>query len=219
MPTPTVLLTAFEPFGGEAINASLEAARQLDGQWLDGARVQLVELPCVFGEANRVLTRALRRHRPSLRLVVALGQASGRRELSVERVAVNLDDARIADNAGAQPVDQPVVPSGPTAHFSTLPVKAMVVAMRAAGVPAGVSASAGSFVCNHVFYGLQHRLRRSGIRSGFVHVPQLPEQERLSGIPGSMPLEQQVRGLRAGLLTALTWQGAGDLSVSEGTVA
>lgn len=219
MPSPTVLLTAFEPFGGEAVNASRELARQLAGAWLDGAQVQLVELPCVFGEANRALARALRRHRPSLRLVVALGQASGRDELSVERVAINLDDARIADNAGAQPVDRPVVERGPAAHFSTLPVKAMVAAMREAGVRAGVSASAGSFVCNHVFYGLQHRLRRSGIRSGFVHVPQLPEQEVLSGVLGSMPLEDQVRGLRAGLLAALTWQGGGDLAVSEGTVA
>jgi pyroglutamyl-peptidase len=121
------------------------------------------------------LNRQLRAIRP--RLVICLGQAGGRAAITPERVAINVDDARIPDNAGGQPVDRPVVRGGPAAYFSTLPVKAMVAGLRADGVPAEVSQTAGTFVCNHVFYGLMHALRRrSGVRGGFIHVPFLPEQ-------------------------------------------
>lgn len=199
---PTVLLTGFEPFGGETTNPSWLVAQALHGELITGARVVAVQLPCVFGEALAVLQQALAEHRPQL--VLALGQAAGRCELTPERVAINVDDARIADNAGAQPVDAPIVPGGPAAYFSSLPIKAMVAALREAGVPASVSQTAGTFVCNHVFYGLMHQLRsRRGVRGGFMHLPLLPEQAvRLGGQP-SLGLATQVAGVRLALATAL----------------
>ena len=162
------------------------------------------------------MDEALARTRPVL--AVALGLAAGREGLSIERVAINLDDARIPDNAGAQPVDEPVAPGGPAAWFSTLPIKAMVAALNQAGVPASVSQTAGTFVCNHVFYGLQQRLAGTGVRSGFIHVPLLPKQaERYPGKP-VLALAEQVRAVRVALQVALTHQGA-DLRVAGGAVA
>jgi pyroglutamyl-peptidase len=203
-----ILLTGFEAFDRDPVNPSWEVAGALDGWTCEGATVQAVQLPCVFGLALARLDDALARWRPSL--VVCLGLARGRVELTPERVAINMDDARIADNAGAQPIDVAVVPGGPAAYFSTLPIKAMVHALRAAGIPASVSNSAGTFVCNHVFYALMHRLATrpelAGVRGGFVHVPSLPEQAaRLPDTP-SMGLATQVEGMRALLRTALTVQ-------------
>ena len=208
---PKLLLTGFEPFGGDTVNPSWLIAEALQGEVIAGARVQALCLPCVFGSANRVLLEALAQQRP--RLVLALGLAAGRAELSLERVAINVDDARIADNAGARPIDLPVVPGAPAAHFSTLPIKAMVAALQQAGVPAAVSQTAGTFVCNHVFYGLMHALRRRrGVRGGFMHVPLLPQQAG-AGQP-SLDLATMVRGVRLALLTALTT--AADLPVAAG---
>lgn len=213
--TKTILLTGFEPFGGEVINPSWEVARALHGELIAGARVQSVQLPCVFGQALDALRVAIREARPSL--VLALGQAGGRCDLSIERVAINVDDARIADNAGAQPVDLPVDSSGPAAYFSTLPIKAMVAGLRAAGLPASVSQTAGTFVCNHVFYGLQHQLAGSGVRSGFMHIPYLPEQAaRLPGQP-SLPLATLVQGTRLAL--ELAWQTETDLRLAGGEIS
>ncbi|MFM1856035.1 MAG: hypothetical protein RLZ83_1344, partial [Pseudomonadota bacterium] len=175
MPTrPRILLTGFEPFGGDPVNPSALVCQALHGQPVAHATVHTVELPCVFGRALQVLDQVLAETSPVL--VIALGLAAGRGEISVERAALNIDDARIPDNAGAQPVDVPVVPGGPAAWFSTLPVKAIVAALRQAGLPAAVSQTAGTFVCNHVFYGLQHRLAGSGVRSGFIHVPLIDTQ-------------------------------------------
>ena len=196
-----LLLTGFEPFDGASVNPSWRVAQALHGQWVDGVKVQSVQLPCVFGDALRELHTALGRHRP--RLVLALGLAGGRAELSVERVAINVDDARIADNAGAQPIDEAVVPGAPAAYFSTLPIKAMVHELLQVGVPAAVSQTAGTFVCNHVFYGLMHALRRRrGVRGGFMHVPLLPEQALEQGLPG-LDLDTQCRGVLTALHTAL----------------
>jgi pyroglutamyl-peptidase len=201
-PTPlhTLLLTGFEPFGGEAVNPSWQVAQALHGEVLAGARVQALCLPCCFGSALQVLREALQTTQPAL--VLSLGQAQGRCDFSVERVAINVDDARIADNAGACPVDQPVVPGGPAAYFSSLPIKAMVAALRAAGLPASVSQTAGTYVCNHVFYGLMHTLERrrtlKGLRGGFIHLPFLPEQ----GQP-NMALHDMQRGLRIAIACAL----------------
>ena len=200
----TVLLTGFEPFGGESTNPSWRVAQALQGEVIAGAQVVAVQLPCVFGQALSVLQQALTQHGPRLALVLALGQATGRCELTPERVAINVDDARIPDNAGARPVDTAVVPGGPAAYFSTLPIKAMVAAMRAEGVPASVSQTAGTFVCNHVFYGLMHALQPlAGVRGGFMHLPLLPEQAaRLPGQP-SLELTTQAAGVRLALSTAL----------------
>lgn len=212
---PLLLLTGFEPFGGETVNPAWEIARSLDGALIEGVRVRAWQLPCVFGAALRALDEALRAHAPVL--VLALGQASGRCDLSVERVAINVDDARIPDNAGAQPVDEPVLPGAPAAYFSTLPIKAMVAGLRAAGYPASVSQSAGTFVCNHVFYGLQHRLAGTAVRGGFMHIPLLPEQAaRHPGQP-SLPLSTLVEGTRLALALALRTRE--DVREQGGTIA
>lgn len=212
---PVVLLTGFEPFGGDTVNPSWLVAQALHGQVIEGATVESLCLPCVFGVSLDVLRQALLRHRPVL--VLALGLAANRTALSLERVAINLDDARIADNAGAQPLDQPVAPGGPAAHFSTLPVKAMVQAMLQAGLPAEVSHTAGTFVCNHVFYGLMQQLRRRpGVRGGFMHLPLLPMQAAPPGPPG-LALEAQVRGVQIALRTALATTA--DLRLRGGTLS
>jgi pyroglutamyl-peptidase len=165
-----------------------------------------VQLPCVFGAAIERLDQALAASQP--RLVVCLGLANGRMAISPERVAINVDDARIADNAGRQPIDAPVISGAPAAYFSTLPIKAIVRDLLAAGVPAAVSNTAGTFVCNHIFFALMHRLATrpelAGVRGGFVHLPCLPEQAaRLPNTP-SMALATQIEGLRRLVRTALT---------------
>lgn len=201
---PTVLVTGFEPFGGQAVNPSAEIARQLHGTVIQGHRVVGALLPCVFGAARRELQAHIRAARPVL--VICTGQAAGRAGLTPERVAVNLDDAPQPDNAGQQPVDRPIVRGGPPAYFSTLPVKAITAALLDHGNPASVSLSAGTYVCNHVFYALMHGLagsRRGGraVRGGFIHVPLLPEQAK-SG-QASLPLEAITAGLALAISTAL----------------
>jgi pyroglutamyl-peptidase len=197
----SVLLTGFEPFGGEAENPSALAARALEGRTIARRRVVSAVLPVVFGDALVALKRELRRVQPEL--VICVGQAGGRPSIAVERIAINVDDARIADNAGARPIDRAIAARGPAAYWSTLPIKAMVAAMRRAGVDADVSQTAGTFVCNHVFYGLMRALaRRPGVRGGFIHVPFLPEQAAGTGAP-SMPLERIVAGLEVAIAAAL----------------
>lgn len=197
---PRVLLTGFDPFGGQPVNPSWLAVQALHGKQIAGHMVVAAQLPTVFGESLRVLRQLISRHHPSL--VICLGQAGGRGTISLERVAINLEDAPIADNAGACPVDEPVVAEGPAAYFTRLPIKAMLAALREAGLPADVSQTAGTFVCNHVFYGLMHdlatrpELRQT--RGGFIHVPWLPEQ----GKP-HLPLVDVVHGLRVAVRSAL----------------
>jgi pyroglutamyl-peptidase len=203
---PTVLVTGFEPFEKDSVNPSWEAARALDGWEAGQAVVHARRLACVFGSALRQLDAAIDELKPQL--VLCLGLAGGRFEFTPERVAINVDDGRIADNAGHQPIDVPVVPGAPAAYFSTLPIKAVVRDLRAAGIPASVSNSAGTFVCNHVFFGLMHRIATrpvaTGMRGGFIHVPYLPEQAaRLPGQP-SMALETMVAALRLAVTTALS---------------
>jgi pyroglutamyl-peptidase len=208
-----ILVTGFEPFGGEGINPSAEVARGLHGRTIADAAVIGLVLPCVFGASIDALRAALNSHRPQL--VLALGQATGRDGFTLERIAINLDDARIADNAGAQPIDEPVVAGGPAAHFTTLPIKAMVAALRDAGHTASVSHSAGTFVCNHVFYGLQHALkRRRGVRSGFMHLPCLPQQAP-AGTP-SLLLAAMIDGVYRALHAALV--AVHDIRASEGAL-
>lgn len=195
----TVLLTGFEPFGGESINPSAEIARQLHGTVLGGHRVTGALLPCVFGSAVVELRRQIRATKPGL--VICLGQAGGRTDITPERVAINVDDARIPDNAGGQPVDRPVVRGGPAAYWSTLPIKAIVGVLRRHGIPASVSQTAGTFVCNHVFYGLMHALQgQVKGRGGFIHVPYLPEQAK--GKP-SLPFPTMIQGVSLAVETAL----------------
>lgn len=199
----TVLLTGFEPFDQDTLNPSWEAVRRLDGSLAgDNVRIVARQLPCVFAQAPARLLQLLDEHQPVL--VIAVGLAQGRSDLSIERVAINLNDARIADNLGDQPIDTPVIPGAPAAYFSTLPIKAVVRALRDAGIPASVSQTAGTFVCNQVFYCLQHSLAGSSVRSGFIHIPLLPEQaaHNAQGQP-SLALDLLVEGLHIAVIAAL----------------
>lgn len=209
----TVLITGFEPFGGEQINPSWEVVSRLDNAIIRGCRVVARQLPCVFGESLSVLNAAIDALSPAL--VLAVGQAGGRSDITVERVAINVDDARIADNKGQQPVDMPIVIDGPAAWFSTLPIKAMVSAMREAGVPASVSQTAGTFVCNHVMYGLLHKLSGlSDVKGGFIHIPYLPQQAAAHPGAPSMAAETVRQALEIAIETAL--QIEKDLVVTGG---
>ncbi|MFI2264065.1 pyroglutamyl-peptidase I [Streptomyces tubercidicus] len=196
-----VLLTGFAPFDGEATNPSWQAVRAAAAEPPAGIEMSAVELPCIYGASVAVLRAAIEEARPEI--VVCVGQAGGRPDITVERLAVNVDDARIPDASGAEPVDEAIVPGGPAAYFSTLPIKACVAAVRAAGLPASVSNTAGTFVCNHVFYGLAHLIATElpGIRGGFVHVPYAPEQV-LDRAEPSLPTEAVTRALREIALTA-----------------
>jgi len=215
-----ILVTGFEPFGGQSLNPSWEVARALNGLALEGAQITSVQLPCVFAQALPILQQALAQHRPDI--VLALGQAEGRCDFSVERVAINVMDARIADNAGAQPIDVPVLAGAPAAYFSTLPIKALVAGLRAGGFPASVSQTAGTFVCNQVFYALQHALAGLGVHSGFMHLPLLPEQA--AQWPGptlpSWPASWQIAGVTQALtlLLAQRQQGLADAAISGGAL-
>lgn len=210
-----VLLTAFEPFAGDEINPSLEIALRLEGTSIAGHRVRGQLLPVAFDATRDVLQQVLRAD--EFELVIGLGQAGGRAALSIERVAINLVDARIADNAGAQPIDIPVIENASAAYFTSLPIKAMQQAMTARGVPTTLSFSAGSFVCNQVFYLLMHELQlmRSSARAGFIHVPWLPQQAAAQIGGASMALDTMVEGVRAAIECALNT--ATDLRIAGGT--
>ncbi|MGX5794799.1 pyroglutamyl-peptidase I [Pseudomonas sp. E2-15] len=210
----TVLLTGFEPFDQDLINPSWEAARQLDGVQL-GEDVQIVSrrLPCAFATAGDCLTQLIAELRPVM--VIATGLGPGRGDISIERVAINVNDARIPDNLGEQPIDTAVIVGGPAAYFTTLPIKAMVKAVREAGIAASVSQTAGTFVCNQVFYLLQHALAGTAIRSGFIHVPPSPPQE-VSAQP-SMALVTLVEGLRVAVQAA--WDTQVDILQTGGQVS
>ncbi|MBQ2947812.1 MAG: pyroglutamyl-peptidase I [Clostridia bacterium] len=192
-----LLLTAFDPFGGEKMNPALEAVRLVPdrvGEW----EIVKLTVPTVFGLSIRTAAEVIEKERPDA--VLCIGQAGGRSALTPERVAINLSDARIADNAGLQPVDEPIAQDGPAAYFSTLPVKAMAAAIREAGLPAAVSYTAGTFVCNHLMYGVLHLLARDypGVRGGFMHVPFAPCQVTERAAP-SMSIADIARGIETAI--------------------
>jgi pyroglutamyl-peptidase len=192
-----VLVTGFEPFAGQRVNPSQLAVAELAGRTIAGRRIETAILPVVFGGATAALRRAIRRYRPDL--VICIGEAGGRDAITVERVAINVEDARIADNAGAQPIDRAIARRGPAAYWSTLPIKAIVAALVRRQIPAAVSQTAGTFVCNHVFYSLMRMLaRRQGVRGGFIHVPFVRGQGR-----PSLPLATIVGGLELAIATAV----------------
>lgn len=170
-----ILVTAFDPFGGESINPALEAVKLMKDK-IDGAEIVKLEIPTVFRKSIDKVAEAIIKENPDV--VLSIGQAGGRFEVTPERVAINVDDARIPDNEGNQPIDGPIYEDGAPAYFATLPVKAMVEAIRSAGLPASLSNSAGTFVCNHIMYGVLYQIEKMGknIRAGFIHVPFIPEQ-------------------------------------------
>lgn len=198
---PTILLTGFEPFAGEACNPSWDAVSALHGRRIGGHRVVARRLPVVFGGSLRELRSAIREVAPSL--VLCVGQAGGRSAVSFERIAINVDDARIPDNATACPIDTPVIAGGPAAYFASLPIKAMHAAVLEAGIPAEVSQTAGTYVCNHVFYGLMHALRLGkSVRGGFVHIPYSTRQAACHPGAPSLSHTDVVEALRIALKVA-----------------
>lgn len=198
---PRILLTGFTPFGEERINPSWEAVRVLDGQLIAGHQVVSRLLPTEFLASQRALAGAVAEVDPLI--MVGVGQAGGRSRLSIERVAINVQDARIPDNAGAQPVDEPIVVDASAAYFSTLPIKAMLAALQAEGLPAEISNTAGTYVCNHVAYLMLHlAAQRRGVRAGFIHIPYLPEQAARFAQAPSMSQDDVVRGLTIAIRVA-----------------
>ena len=184
-----VLLTGFEPFGNATSNPSGEIVKQISGD-----NIVTAILPVAYAQSAERLLALIAEHNPDV--VICLGQAEGRKEITPERVAINLDDARLADNEGVLRNDVKILADGPDAYFSTLPLKEIVEAIKAAGVPAAVSLSAGAFLCNHVFYVAQNKFAGTKIRSGFVHVPLMDEQAgEFPGLP-TMPLDQMVKAVR-----------------------
>jgi len=208
----TVLLTGFEPFEGESINPSLEAVKALDGVTVEDYHIIAKPLPTVFGESIAKLHTFIEEISPSI--VICVGQAGGREGITVERVAINVDDARIPDNIGQQPIDRSIIENGPAAYFSTLPIKAAVENLRQAGIPSSVSQTAGTFVCNHVFYGLMNMIQNCSIKGGFVHIPYLPEQAVNHSGKASMSLDLIVRGLLSIVKTTIVTED--DILVSGG---
>ncbi len=193
-----ILITGFEPFGEEKINPSLEAVKAVANH-INTAEIVKMELPTVFYKSLQVLEEGIKLHNPQV--VICVGQAGGRSEITPERVAINIDDARIKDNEGNVPIDQVIYKQGENAYFSNLPIKAMVKNMQENGIPASISNSAGTFVCNHVMYGLLYLIDKkySDIKGGFIHVPFIPAQViNKRGVP-SMSLDMIVEGLECAI--------------------
>ena len=185
-----ILLTGFEPFGKASSNPSGEIVKQIAGD-----NIVTAILPVAYAQSAERLLALIAEHNPDV--VISLGQAEGRTQITPERVAINLDDARLADNEGVLRNDVKILEDGPDAYFSTLPIKEIVEAIQAKGIPAAVSLSAGAFLCNHVFYIAQNKFAGTSVRSGFVHVPLMDSQaSEFPGLP-TMPLDQMVTAVRA----------------------
>lgn len=210
-----LLLTAFEAFDGDTVNPAQEAVKRLDPAHTPGVEIHKLTVPTVFHQSLEVLREALSQE--SYDAVLCVGQAGGRPALSVERVAINVDDARIPDNAGQTPIDTAIFADGAPAYFATLPIKAMVEAVQAEGIPAAVSNSAGTFVCNHLMYGVLYFLARHypQARGGFIHVPFIPEQVLKHPQQPSMSLTDITRGLEAAIRAMATHEQ--DIRISGGT--
>lgn len=211
-----ILLTAFDPFGDDSINPALEAVKLVDTSKIDAEIVKL-EVPTIFHRSIEVVAEHMEKEKPDV--VFAIGQAGGRFNLTPERVAINQDDAQIEDNAGNQPVDVPVFEDGEPAYFSSLPIKAMVQSIHEAELPAQVSNSAGTFVCNHLMYGILYLIdkRFPGVRGGFMHVPYIPEQTVGKKDTPSMALDDIARGIEAALKAIITYEE--DLKIEGGAIS
>lgn len=209
-----VLITAFDPFGRSEVNPS-EAVVEMLPATIDGAAVQTAVIPTVFGTSAKKITSLIDELEPDV--VIMLGQAAGRAAVTPERVAINIDDARIPDNAGNSPIDEPIAPGGPAAYFSTLPFKAITKAISEAGIPAAVSNTAGTFVCNHVFYAVMHHLvqQHPSTRAGFIHIPAIPEQKLGADVP---TLELSTIASAIEIAIAATLTTSNDLHIEGGSL-
>lgn len=210
-----LLLTAFDPFGGDAVNPALEAVK-LVADKIGRFDIVKLEVPTVFRKSIERVAQAIEEEKPDA--VLCIGQAGGRFEITPERVAINVDDARIKDNEGNQPIDTKIFEDGENAYFTTLPIKAMVEAIREANLPAAVSNTAGTFVCNHLMYGVLYTLAKNypNIKGGFTHVPFIPEQvARRTPVAPYMALEDIKRGLEAAI-SAIDKNLEADINVNGG---
>ncbi len=210
-----VLVTGFDPFGGESINPAYEAVKRLPDE-IAGARIVKVEVPTVFKKSIEELKRNIEAEKPEI--VLCIGQAGGRFDLTVERVAINLDDARIPDNEGNQPIDEPIFVDGEPAYFANIPIKAMVQNVRKQNLTASVSNTAGTFVCNHLMYGLMYLIHQEfpTIRGGFIHVPYIVEQVVEKRNMPSMSVENIAKGLEAMIEAAV--ENREDIKIAEGKI-
>lgn len=214
-----ILVTGFDPFGGEKINPALETIKRLPDTIL-GAQIIKLEIPTVVGKSLAKIAEAVEKENPDV--VLSIGQAGGRSEITVERVGINIDDCRIPDNEGNQPIDEPVVKGGPAAYFVTVPIKAIVENIKAHNIPASISNTAGTFICNHVCYGVAHLAAQrtaagKPMKSGFIHIPFLPEQAiGKPALTPSMSLETIVSGITHAL-EAIVEHGS-DIKVSGGKI-
>ncbi len=193
-----ILVTGFDPFGGEPINPAIESVKLLPDT-IAGAEIVKLEIPTVVHKSLEKIDAKIAEVNPDV--IISVGQAGGRPDITVERVGINCDDARIPDNEGNQPIDEPVFADGPAAYFSTLPIKAMVDAINKAGIPASVSNTAGTFICNHVLYGVRYLCEHKypGKKSGFIHIPYMTSQAVGKRNMCSMNLNDIVAGLTAAI--------------------
>jgi pyroglutamyl-peptidase len=212
---PCVLITGFAPFGGEKINPSWQAVNKLEDTLIAKHRVLTLELPCEFNTSISMLYKAIEQHHPAV--VLCIGQAGGRSEISIERIAINIDDARIKDNAGKQPIDLPVIAGGDDGLFTNLPIKRIIQALRQSDIPSGISNTAGTYVCNHIMYALLHYINTHDeqIKGGFIHIPYLPSQAvNHSGAP-SMSENVVINALK--VIISQSLDPNNDVKITAGT--
>ncbi len=209
-----VLVTGFEPFGKEKINPALEAVKRMKDK-IQGAEIIKLEVPTVFNKSIKVLDKSIKEHTPDI--VICVGQAGGRSNLTIERVGINIDDARIPDNDGNQPIDKEVFKDGENAYFSSLPIKAIVNELIKEKIPAEISNTAGTYVCNHLMYGLLYLIDKKykNIKGGFVHVPFIQEQVLDKKNTPSMFLDEITRGLNVIVKASIKYDK--DIKVTGGT--
>jgi len=208
-----ILVSGFDPFGGEVINPSIEAVKRLPDS-INGVEIIKLEIPTIIGKSIDVLTQSVNQYLPEV--VLCVGQAGGRSDITVERVAINMDDCRIKDNEGNQPIDESIVQGGPDAYLLTLPIKAIVSNIQTHGIPASVSNTAGTFICNHVAYGMAHlaKFKYPNMRTGFIHIPYLPEQVTNKSNMPSMSLNVITHALEIAIQTIIEVNA--DIKVSNG---
>lgn len=210
-----ILLTAFDPFADEKINPTLEVLKKLEDNILDAQLIKLV-LPTVFDKSSKILEEKIKEVKPDV--ILSLGQAGGRSKITVERVAINVDDASIKDNAGEKPIDQKIRIDGKNAYFSTLPIKAIVEEIKKAGIPAEISNTAGTFVCNHIMYeGLYLAEKYGNIKAGFIHIPFLPEQVIDKKDMPSMNISDIKKALEITIVTIIKYSNKDDLKICGGS--
>lgn len=208
-----IIVTGFDPFGGEKINPSIECVKALPE--VEGVELIRLELPTVFKESAKRLNEVINEVKPDA--VLSVGQAGGRPGITMERIAINVDDARIPDNISQQPIDETIQTKGAAAYFSTLPIKRIVKAIREAGIPVEVSNSAGTFVCNHIMYQSLFAATKADkpFKAGFMHIPFIPEQ---TTDKPSLPLEESTKALQIAIETIRDYLNDEDIKVQEGAI-